>query len=84
MKKQGAMTKGRRCATDTRRDLSSVDFSGDGKGDKALVSVADKKNFRRCCIESSMDEVATGYLGTWAWDAGVSLGNNAVSVIYYV
>ena len=27
------------CATDSRRDLSGVDLSGDGKGQKALVSV---------------------------------------------
>ena len=51
--KKGAMSKGRRCATDTGRYLYRVDFSGDGKEEKALVLVAVKKTGCRC---RGMDE----------------------------
>ena len=90
------MSKGRRCATDTGRYLCRVDFSGDGKEEKALVLVAVKKTGCRCRIEVSMDEtgcrcrteagvdeVATGYFETGTWHAGVSFGNN-ISIHFVV
>ena len=66
------MSKGRRCATGARRDLSWVDFSRDGKGEEALVSVAVKR-----LVDAVWGRHARG--GDWVFrDWDMSFSNSAV------